>query len=376
MIATLISAFELGLSMFVANLFASRVSYSNVYKPLMLFFIANSLVLLCFIIRDPVVHGPDFSFLPELVLFKLIIELCLPPLVWIYIRELSSEQARGFKSFDWLHFIFPLAPCVFISALIPVLFGVSEASLRAETFGFVARLSELLNIVALIQFCLYAAFIMFRLAAYRRKLMDMFSSTENIELRWFCSILILFLLAIGLEAIAEVRYALTQQSNPFTPWNGLIRLLIIWILATWGLRQQPALKIELDKAEHNSTILEKYEKSAIPTERLQDIALKIKDFLESRKGYRDADLSLRTMAETIGVRPDYVSQTLNREIGESFFDYVNRLRTQEAMVLITRTDNTIVEIANAVGFNSRSSFYTAFKKETGCTPTAYRKKMK
>lgn len=80
-----------------------------------------------------------------------------------------------------------------------------------------------------------------------------------------------------------------------------------------------------------------------------------------------------TLARHIGVSPNYVSQTLNDTVGDSFFDFVNSYRILDAQDLLRDTDQTVLAIAFEVGFNSRSSFYTAFKKVTGQTPTAFRK---
>ncbi len=62
-------------------------------------------------------------------------------------------------------------------------------------------------------------------------------------------------------------------------------------------------------------------------------------------------------------------------IGKSFFDFVNGYRIAEAKTLLSTTNESVLNITYDVGFNARSSFYNAFKRETGQTPTAYRKKM-
>ena len=59
-------------------------------------------------------------------------------------------------------------------------------------------------------------------------------------------------------------------------------------------------------------------------------------------------------------------------MGQSFFDYVNGWRIEEAKPLIRNGEQTVLAIAYEVGFNSRSSFYAAFKKQTGVTPSAYK----
>ena len=74
----------------------------------------------------------------------------------------------------------------------------------------------------------------------------------------------------------------------------------------------------------------------------------------------------------MGALPNQVSQTLNQEIGASFFDYVARWRIAASKPLITAGDASVLTVALDVGFNSRSAFYKAFKRETGLTPKGYR----
>jgi len=238
---------------------------------------------------------------------------------------------------------------------------------------FLFRFNSLLNIVALMQFCFYIVLVTRRLVLYRRKLQDLFATTSELELRWFRWAFLIIVSSVALELTAEALYAVDKTANPFRPWNDLLRLLLVWFFAVWGLRQRPDLRIEIINTKDEDVRAVKYQKSSITPGQLAEVSLKIKDSIERDYGYRDPNLSLRSLAEKIDVRPNYVSQALNREINASFFDYVNGLRVREAMSLLTETNDTVLAISSEVGFNSRSSFYEAFKKVTGNTPTAYRK---
>ncbi|MEO0902667.1 MAG: helix-turn-helix domain-containing protein, partial [Bacteroidota bacterium] len=72
-----------------------------------------------------------------------------------------------------------------------------------------------------------------------------------------------------------------------------------------------------------------------------------------------------------------LSILINHKMGQHFFDFVNSYRIQSAVDILkdpTKKKVTILEILYEVGFNSKSSFNTAFKKHTGHTPTTYRSK--
>jgi len=120
---------------------------------------------------------------------------------------------------------------------------------------------------------------------------------------------------------------------------------------------------------------EKYEKSALSAEASARITRKLRVAMETDHLHRDPNLSLWVLARHIGASPNYISQTLNEVIGESFFDFVNRYRIEEAKTLLSSSNDTVLAITYDVGFNARSSFYNAFKRVTGETPSHYRKKM-
>ncbi|WP_276965984.1 helix-turn-helix domain-containing protein [Chryseobacterium sp.] len=73
-----------------------------------------------------------------------------------------------------------------------------------------------------------------------------------------------------------------------------------------------------------------------------------------------------------------LSLLINHQLGQHFYDFVNTYRIENAMNMLkdeTKSKVTILEILYEVGFNSKSSFNTAFKKHTGTTPTLYRKNL-
>jgi AraC-like DNA-binding protein len=74
------------------------------------------------------------------------------------------------------------------------------------------------------------------------------------------------------------------------------------------------------------------------------------------------------------VSPHQLSEILNERLHMNFSSYLNGFRVREAERLLgSRPDATILEIAFEVGFSSKASFNTHFLKQTGLTPSEYRK---
>ncbi len=90
------------------------------------------------------------------------------------------------------------------------------------------------------------------------------------------------------------------------------------------------------------------------------------------KGNLNVDLSITTVSRMIHISESYFSHLFKSELGVSFIDYVNKLRIEKAIKLLTETDKNINEISYEVGINSPNYFSILFKKITKCSPNEYR----
>jgi len=87
----------------------------------------------------------------------------------------------------------------------------------------------------------------------------------------------------------------------------------------------------------------------------------------------EPDITLDRLAEALHVMPRDLSMLINRHFGVNYYEFINRYRIEEAKRLLTESKGvTITDIYLTVGFNSKSVFYTFFKKLEGVTPTKYR----
>lgn len=117
----------------------------------------------------------------------------------------------------------------------------------------------------------------------------------------------------------------------------------------------------------------KYRKSALPAAARDRIRRKLSLALADPALACDALLDLRKLSHAIGEKAHYVSQVINQDLGTTFYDLVNRHRIEQAKRhLAADPGRTVLEIALAVGFNSKSTFHAAFRRHAGMTPSAYR----
>ncbi len=101
-----------------------------------------------------------------------------------------------------------------------------------------------------------------------------------------------------------------------------------------------------------------------------DIAL----LMNEEKIYKDSNLKMPQLAKMLHITPHQLSQFINNNLGQNFSQFLNEYRIQEAeTLLLSSNEITIDAMAYECGFNSTSSFYTAFKKIHGVTPATFRK---
>lgn len=98
--------------------------------------------------------------------------------------------------------------------------------------------------------------------------------------------------------------------------------------------------------------------------------------MAEEKPFLNSSLTIQDVSREIKIPVRELSLLINHQLGQHFYDFVNAYRIESAMGILkdtTKNKVTILEILYEVGFNSKSSFNTAFKKHTGNTPTYYRK---
>ena len=92
------------------------------------------------------------------------------------------------------------------------------------------------------------------------------------------------------------------------------------------------------------------------------------------KNYSHPKLSLKDIAETLHLNPSYFSRLFHRMTGSTFLKYLTLFRIQKSTTLLTGSNLTIKEIANAVGFEDSLYFSGLFKKYRLMSPSDYRLK--
>jgi ligand-binding sensor domain-containing protein/AraC-like DNA-binding protein len=121
----------------------------------------------------------------------------------------------------------------------------------------------------------------------------------------------------------------------------------------------------------------KYSTVAMDGERMEKALAELHTLMEEEKAYLDPDLTLKKLAQRLKIHNNHLSRIINERFEMSFNNYVNRYRIEEAKERLAdpaERNRNILEIMYDVGFYSKSTFNTAFKKFTGMSPSEYRRK--
>lgn len=117
----------------------------------------------------------------------------------------------------------------------------------------------------------------------------------------------------------------------------------------------------------------RYSNKKISDERADSFVSKLERLMNSEELYKNPNLKLNDLATKMNISAHQLSQLLNDNLEKSFSTYINEYRINEACEIIENDSYLkIEEIGYEVGFNSKSTFFSTFKKIKNTTPLLYR----
>lgn len=121
----------------------------------------------------------------------------------------------------------------------------------------------------------------------------------------------------------------------------------------------------------------KYSKSSLSLDDIERYSSQIEDTFKNDKPHLEPSFSIDQLSRQTGIHKHHISQVINSELGMSFSELVNKKRIEEACHLLrTEPKPIIIHIALDVGFSNKASFYRAFSKVMGITPSEYISRLK
>jgi AraC-like DNA-binding protein len=160
--------------------------------------------------------------------------------------------------------------------------------------------------------------------------------------------------------------------------SALLSVLTMYIVGYFGYNQ-PVIFPESQNdplSAPNKEEKKKYATSTLTENELTEYVKKLQVLMNNEKIFLRNDLKIGDVAEKMDLPVYYVSQVINEKLGKNFYDFINEYRVEEVKKRFADTKNdylTILAIGFDSGFNSKSAFYSAFKRNTGMIPSEFKK---
>lgn len=304
-------------------------------------------------------HYPAFAHLISPLAFA------LGPVLWIY----TKTKTRGPHSLarnEWLLHLLPMGLIFFNYSPYYTSPIEHKSQLLTEPLTFISSLNH--HYWLYLHLSIYCGFALWEITRYNRQLENNLSNVSDLQLKW------LRLMCYGVFCIISADLLLGEAAQALgLNWQNIhslvVFLTIIFIVGmTLFAIKQPATVIASLVVEAKP----KYQNSGLSTERMDYFISKIHELVNSRHLYLDNDISLAVLAQEINLTPHHLSQILNERLNKSFYEYINELRIEYAKNVLRSSSKAVVDIAIEAGFNNKASFYNAFRKNVGETPTSWR----
>lgn len=232
--------------------------------------------------------------------------------------------------------------------------------------------------ILIVHIGIYMFLTLYHIRNYQKAVQQQFSGNEYQRISW----LRFTVLGYGLVYIFSIFYTtarLTIWEGVFSLQAVLFTIFILFLFITGILFRALRHSEVFTEIEEAASKSPKYAYSRLSAEESQAHLKKLEAYMINQRPWLDPKLSLAELANHLSINAKILSQVINENCKQSFFDYVNSFRLNAAKELLKNPPEpkmTILEIMYEVGFNSKSSFNTAFKKMTGQTPSEFKNSFK
>ncbi len=317
--------------------------------------------------------------LPQLLFLDDTFLLAYGPLLYVFTQSVIFKNYR-FKRKDLLHFIpFIISILIFLLLLIFVKtasFDQTTLLIKNQNIPIYIRTGELLIL-------LHIFYYMYRsktgINKVLGKAMDFYSSFNQDNFKLLQFILNCFIALFSLSLI-----------HSFLPFigikNGLLITLLLIVFFMLYFINSVLLKMLNQSSNETGAMTQakfsekvKYAGSRLEAEELILLKNNLSKYMTAKERYLDSELNIVDLSKELNISSKMLSQVINEGYNCNFFDFVNKYRIDTAKSLfMNQTDAklTISEVMYDSGFNSKSSFNTAFKKFTEKTPSQFKKDLK
>lgn len=314
-----------------------------------------------------------YDVYPDLTFFPLYNDLWLGPLFYLHAHLLLRAEPLGWRKFLILPGI--LQTSYYTWAFLSLGDYKSKWAYSSDFHSpYIVPIESFLAILFL-GVALYKIWRMY--GQYKSHIYATESIAIEFEPIWLKRIIFILLITGVLFAsikIIEIFVGLSYFAA--FPVQVIIMLGVAWLsIEAVGRINQPYPKLPI-QAETDYSPDEETSNKEQETTNWEVLAQTIDAQVIQNEWFLGPRFSLRELASKIGSNEVYVSKAINKGMGLSFNDYINKKRVECAQNLIKNTTLPLLTIALDSGFNSKATFNRVFKDQSGSTPSQYKRQEK
>jgi AraC-like DNA-binding protein len=297
------------------------------------------------------------------------------PFIYLYTAAITGKQINRLEYV--LHFLPALFVVLGFSGFY-LLSGNEKIAVYANKGSDYKTLLLINSVLIKISGIAYVFFAYRLLIGYKKRIVNLFSTTDKINLYWL-RYLILGVAFVWIFVLAGHTQLLFFAAVIFVLFIGYfgIRHVSVFSENSTSLSQiqNAETKTEIEAInQSDKSETPKYDKSGLTEEAAFAIHQRLRLLMEQEQLFVNPELTLTDLAQQLHVNPNNLSQVINTHEQKNFYEYINELRINKFISLVQLPDNrklTIFALACDCGFNSKSSFNKHFKRVTNQTPSAF-----
>jgi len=305
------------------------------------------------------------------------------PFLYFYVkaRTMQKPKLRLIYVIHLLPFIFFTFYVVFLLNTLNIPQNVKHVNIH------IFSLPYYFNAILLGSVPLYVAWSFLLLRKYQTRILNSYSTIDKINLKWLRYIIT----GMGLVWLTVISVFVMMKSQGLSQTNNVIHFIFmainifVYAIGYFGFKQTNIfsnVNVEIENPPEKSKessidfdSFEKYQKSSISENDAFELLNQLNKYMETEKPYLSDKLTLPQVADELDVSINHLSQIINEQTDQNFFDFVNAYRVEEVKQRLLNPQNdvySILGIAYECGFGSKSSFNRIFKNITGQTPSQYK----
>ncbi|MDQ3206008.1 MAG: AraC family transcriptional regulator [Pseudomonadota bacterium] len=286
-------------------------------------------------------------------------------LFYLYVRVLTTGRGLGRR--DVVHFAAFALALAWVAPLL--LLGAEETAAMFARFraGDASWLPPWFDPLLYGSALSYLVAALVRAQRYRRKIRERRSDADRQSLRWIT------VMALGQLVIWGIATLHWLVRIPLIDYHLIYGAVAAWVCVVgyFSLGQPPVVELATEPATTQAD--EVQDRDDDP--RFDEVETRLSRLMRDEQLYREPALTIGQLAKRSGYPEYLVSAVINRRFGGNFWEYINRQRIDAASTCLADPEDarTILDIAYACGFTSKSTFNAAFKRQLDATPSAYRR---